>query len=657
SQIHRKLKALTTKSITQYIREKRLDEAMKMLQKGLGTAAEISYRVGFNSPTYFNKCFHDYFGYPPGEVTRQKEKSQKTALSKVNLIDEFENRPAGGLGNAAGIIKVKSKWSPLAIVAIVIIVGMSVLVSYYYIRQSRPFKGISAHEGEQVSVVVIPFKNISKAEDEYIAQGTYEEVVKKLKKVGKLKVIAGSEVEKHRSSGMTPLSIGSKFKADYIIEGSVWKEEEKFRLSVVMTDIKTGEEIFARDYTRDYTLLMDLTSEVALSLVENVQVHLLPDEIKQLSENPTNYISAYGLNIRAWEAWNTGFRQPSTQNSSHDRALQLAKQAIRLDSMFLPPYTLIASVFYIRGDMDSAIQIAQMLIDKFPEKSEGYTTMGGIYMNQKQFDKSLEMYQKSVELSDVNSQWDHLMMGRIHCRINKDYKKGLALMIRGMQFPVFGDNFKHYNYFTGPLKDIGLYEESYKYDKIGFANYLGGCGVIENCVESHILLYNLEGALPLLDSLCEISVCDNCSDYYAMVYIAQRDYAKISGFTNLNDNYLEGIRLLKNGNVEKGTLVLNEHISDILKINPVTDVWKDLEYIVAACYGWLGDGEKALEWLEKTGERGFWYGKHDFMMIDPAFDSIREDPRFMSIYEKAQKEKAEIREEIQGMIERGELEL
>ena len=54
-QLHRKLKLLKGKSVSQFIREVRLEEARRMLLADVGTAAEISYRVGFNNPTYFNK--------------------------------------------------------------------------------------------------------------------------------------------------------------------------------------------------------------------------------------------------------------------------------------------------------------------------------------------------------------------------------------------------------------------------------------------------------------------------------------------------------------------------------------------------------------------------------------------------------------------------
>jgi AraC-like DNA-binding protein len=81
SQIHRKLQKINGKSITQFIREIRLEEALRLLQKEVGTASEISYQVGFGSPTYFNKCFHEYFGYPPGEVKRKKEASPEIKKS------------------------------------------------------------------------------------------------------------------------------------------------------------------------------------------------------------------------------------------------------------------------------------------------------------------------------------------------------------------------------------------------------------------------------------------------------------------------------------------------------------------------------------------------------------------------------------------------
>ena len=75
SQIHRKLNKINGKSITQFIREIRLEEAHRLLEKEIGTAAEIAYQVGFGSPTYFNTCFYEFFGYTPSDVTNKKKET------------------------------------------------------------------------------------------------------------------------------------------------------------------------------------------------------------------------------------------------------------------------------------------------------------------------------------------------------------------------------------------------------------------------------------------------------------------------------------------------------------------------------------------------------------------------------------------------------
>ena len=72
SSLHRKLHEIKGKSSSQFLREYRLEKAMQMLIKNQATASQIAYSVGFTSPTYFNTCFHNFYGYPPGEVKFQR---------------------------------------------------------------------------------------------------------------------------------------------------------------------------------------------------------------------------------------------------------------------------------------------------------------------------------------------------------------------------------------------------------------------------------------------------------------------------------------------------------------------------------------------------------------------------------------------------------
>jgi len=68
-QLHRKLKALSGKSASNYLRSVRLSKARKMIKEEKGNISEIAYSVGFSSPAYFTRCFKEEYGYPPSDLT------------------------------------------------------------------------------------------------------------------------------------------------------------------------------------------------------------------------------------------------------------------------------------------------------------------------------------------------------------------------------------------------------------------------------------------------------------------------------------------------------------------------------------------------------------------------------------------------------------
>ncbi|QQS34842.1 MAG: response regulator [Ignavibacteriales bacterium] len=80
SQLHRKLKAVTNQSTTEFIRNFRLQRAAQFILQDAGSMAEIAYKVGFNSQAYFNKSFHELFGCSPSEY-RSRQNEQHNNLS------------------------------------------------------------------------------------------------------------------------------------------------------------------------------------------------------------------------------------------------------------------------------------------------------------------------------------------------------------------------------------------------------------------------------------------------------------------------------------------------------------------------------------------------------------------------------------------------
>ena len=73
TQLHRKIKSINNQSVSQFIREIRLNKAKEMLQQELGTVSEIAYKVGFRTPVYFTQTFTATVGVAPSQFRNEKE--------------------------------------------------------------------------------------------------------------------------------------------------------------------------------------------------------------------------------------------------------------------------------------------------------------------------------------------------------------------------------------------------------------------------------------------------------------------------------------------------------------------------------------------------------------------------------------------------------
>ena len=71
-QLHRKLLAFTGLSTTAFIRSQRLTQALHILKTSDASINEVAYAVGFNTPSYFIKCFKEVFKKTPAEYLQSR---------------------------------------------------------------------------------------------------------------------------------------------------------------------------------------------------------------------------------------------------------------------------------------------------------------------------------------------------------------------------------------------------------------------------------------------------------------------------------------------------------------------------------------------------------------------------------------------------------
>ena len=67
AQLHRRVKEATGITVGEFIRNLRLQQAARMLEKGDNTVQQVAWAVGFSNPTHFSAAFKRYFGVSPME--------------------------------------------------------------------------------------------------------------------------------------------------------------------------------------------------------------------------------------------------------------------------------------------------------------------------------------------------------------------------------------------------------------------------------------------------------------------------------------------------------------------------------------------------------------------------------------------------------------
>ena len=70
-QLHRKLKALTGLSTSEFVRSQRLKLATQILRQSDINISEVGYSVGFNDHAYFTKCFRETYNCTPSEFVKK----------------------------------------------------------------------------------------------------------------------------------------------------------------------------------------------------------------------------------------------------------------------------------------------------------------------------------------------------------------------------------------------------------------------------------------------------------------------------------------------------------------------------------------------------------------------------------------------------------
>ena len=295
SNLHLKLKSICSQNSSQFIREIRLKKAKELLLNEEASVAEISYRVGFGSPTYFIQCFHQYFGYTPGEFkikelngyTNNNIESSLTSEIEEKVFDNLQKpQPFGNKWWSKGLI--------LSATGVLILVFLTLNFFFPFFNDSK-----SRLDPDDKSIAVLPFKNLSDdTNKQYFADGMMEEILNHLNQIGELRVISRTSVEQFRGNITTVHEIAKKLDVNFILEGSVLQNGGKVRIMIKLIDARLDQYILTEHYDTELSDIFQIQNDIAKQVASALNVVISSKVIKRIEKIDTRNMEAYSYYLK-----------------------------------------------------------------------------------------------------------------------------------------------------------------------------------------------------------------------------------------------------------------------------------------------------------------------------------------------------------------------
>jgi TolB-like protein/DNA-binding winged helix-turn-helix (wHTH) protein len=194
------------------------------------------------------------------------------------------------------------------------------------------------------SIAVLPLENFSgdPAED-YFADGMTDELTTNLAKVSSLGVIGRTSVMRYKGTHKSIPEIARELKVDSVVEGSVVRDGDNVRITAQLIDGPSGRHLWADDFERSRSDVLQLQKEVALKIVQQIRATLTPDETIRLSGARAVDPKAYEANLKGRSYWN------QRSEVGIKKAIEQFNAAIQADGSYAEAYSGLADSYTALG--------------------------------------------------------------------------------------------------------------------------------------------------------------------------------------------------------------------------------------------------------------------------------------------------------------------
>jgi len=512
-------------------------------------------------------------------------------IERITIDEKTEDGKSGPLRLKSG--NDARRRLSFALFALVLLISAIGFFAFRYFR-NQPVTQIN-------SLAVLPFAN-QNAETEYLSDGLAESVTFSLSQVPNLKVMSRNSVFRYKGKDADARIIGSELNVQAVLAGRINQHGDQLDISAELISTADNSVIWGEKFTRKMSDLEKLQNDIAASISGNLRL-----KISGVKSSETENAEAYQLYLKGLYHWN------KRTESDFKQAVEFFQQAIEKDPAYAKAYTGLALTYEVL-DANLSMTHAEAVDNELKAKAAAQKALEldgtlaeahAVLANQKVFEWDFAgaepFFKRAIELNPnfaTAHQWYSEYLSQIGrydeavAEVKKAYELDPFSRAVAMNLGLRYMEVRRYDEAVAQFKKLTETEPEYPMSYV----FLGDVYLDKKMYEDAFQAW-CKGS-----NLLKIDTPEECE----AKAVELRTALKNGGETGLRRKLLEQNLNSYNRRPELETMTL-----------------------IAAKYAWLGEKERAYEWLEKA------FARHEneltYLRVNASFDNMRSDARFKDL--------------------------
>ncbi|BAL79491.1 adenylate/guanylate cyclase domain-containing protein [Bradyrhizobium cosmicum] len=255
-------------------------------------------------------------------------------------------------------------------------------------------------------VGVLPFANLSDAQDEYFSDGLTEDLIHALSLQSFYRVLSRNSTFAFKGNNVSTRLIAREIDATYLIQGSVRRAGAKIRVTAELIAPETGEQLWTGRYDRDIGDLFAMQDEITTNLSAAIATEIVRAEASAPARLSTD--------VTAWDRFLKGlshyYRQ--TKEDLH-LAIDLFGEAIKLDPKLSIAHAYLATIQiqsiqfgWIKGTREmwaEAMKLAETSVRLDPRSSFAFSILSWAHGMEGHYDAAMDAAKRAVALNPYDN--------------------------------------------------------------------------------------------------------------------------------------------------------------------------------------------------------------------------------------------------------------